>query len=59
MSETPGYRPLYRQVYDIVVSKVAKGTWRPGRVIAQRAQSGEGIGGQPGNGAQGPGRADR
>ena len=33
MTETPGYRPLYRQVYDIVVSKVAKGTWRPGESL--------------------------
>jgi GntR family transcriptional regulator len=28
--DTPGYRPLYRQVYDIMVSKVAQGVWRPG-----------------------------
>lgn len=33
MTETPGYRPLYRQVYDIVVNKVAKGTWRPGEAL--------------------------
>ncbi len=33
MSDIPGYRPLYRQVYDIVVSKVAKGTWRPGESL--------------------------
>ena len=33
MTETPGYRPLYRQVYDIVVAKVAKGTWRPGESL--------------------------
>jgi GntR family transcriptional regulator len=28
--DTPGYRPLYRQVYDIMVRKVAQGVWRPG-----------------------------
>ncbi len=33
MSDTPGYRPLYRQVYDIVVRKVAQGTWRPGEAL--------------------------
>ena len=33
MSETPGYRPLYRQVYDIVVRRVAEGTWRPGEAL--------------------------
>lgn len=31
--EAPGYRPLYRQVYDIIVNKVAEGTWRPGEAI--------------------------
>ena len=30
MPDTPGYRPLYRQVYDIMVRKVAQGVWRPG-----------------------------
>ncbi|MDB6089525.1 MAG: GntR family transcriptional regulator [Gammaproteobacteria bacterium] len=30
MTDTPGYRPLYRQVYDIIVRKVAQGVWRPG-----------------------------
>ena len=33
MAATPGYRPLYRQVYDIVVSKVAEGVWRPGESL--------------------------
>jgi len=33
VTETPGYRPLYRQVYDIVVNKVVKGTWRPGESL--------------------------
>lgn len=31
--ELPGYRPLYRQVYDIVVSKVAQGVWKPGEAL--------------------------
>jgi GntR family transcriptional regulator len=30
VTDTPGYRPLYRQVYDIIVRKVAQGVWRPG-----------------------------
>src|ERR1700744_1385784 len=33
VTETPGYRPLYRQVYDIVVGKVVEGTWRPGESL--------------------------
>ena len=33
MTETPGYRPLYRQVYDIVVRQVAEGKWRPGEAL--------------------------
>lgn len=33
LSDTPGYRPLYRQVYDIVVRKVAQGVWRPGEAL--------------------------
>jgi GntR family transcriptional regulator len=33
VTDTPGYRPLYRQVYDIVVRKVAQGLWRPGEAL--------------------------
>src|ERR1700749_2401017 len=33
VAETPGYRPLYRQVYDIVVRRVAEGNWRPGEAL--------------------------
>jgi GntR family transcriptional regulator len=33
VTETPGYRPLYRQVYDIVVRRVAQGNWRPGEAL--------------------------
>lgn len=33
MAETPGYRPLYRQVYDILVNRVAQGAWRPGKSL--------------------------
>lgn len=33
MNETAGYRPLYRQVYDIVVRRVAQGVWRPGEAL--------------------------
>ena len=29
MDETPGFRPLYRQVYDYLVRQVATGVWRP------------------------------
>lgn len=31
--DVPGYRPLYRQVYDIIINKVAEGVWRPGEAI--------------------------
>lgn len=33
MVDTPGYRPLYRQVYDIIVRRVAQGQWRPGESL--------------------------
>jgi GntR family transcriptional regulator len=33
VTEAPGYRPLYRQVYDIVVRRVAQGNWRPGEAL--------------------------
>jgi GntR family transcriptional regulator len=33
VTDAPGYRPLYRQVYDIVVHKVAQGLWRPGEAL--------------------------
>ena len=33
MSETPGYHPLYRQVYDIIVKQIAAGVWRPGEAL--------------------------
>ena len=33
MSDTPGYRPLYRQVYDILVRKIAEGIWKPGEML--------------------------
>ena len=33
MNETPGYRPLYRQVYDILVRKIAEGAWKPGEML--------------------------
>jgi len=33
VSENPGYRPLYRQVYDIIVRRVAQGVWRPGEAL--------------------------
>ena len=33
MNDTPGYRPLYRQVYDILVRKIAEGVWKPGEML--------------------------
>lgn len=33
MNETPGFRPLYRQVYEIVVRRVVQGEWRPGEAL--------------------------
>ena len=33
MSDTPGFRPLYRQVYDILVRKIAEGAWKPGEML--------------------------
>lgn len=33
MNDTPGFRPLYRQVYDILVRKIAEGAWKPGEML--------------------------
>jgi GntR family transcriptional regulator len=33
VNETPGYRPLYRQVYDILVRKIAESVWKPGEML--------------------------
>lgn len=33
MASTLGYRPLYKQVYDIIIRKVAQGLWKPGEAL--------------------------
>lgn len=33
MSASLGYRPLYRQVYDILMGKLAQGAWKPGEAL--------------------------
>jgi GntR family transcriptional regulator len=33
MEETPGFRPLYRQVYDYLVRQIATGVWRPAEAL--------------------------
>jgi GntR family transcriptional regulator len=33
MDVTPGFRPLYRQVYDLLVKRVVEGTWRAAQVL--------------------------
>jgi len=33
VNDTPGFRPLYRQVYDILVRKIAEGVWKPGEML--------------------------
>jgi GntR family transcriptional regulator len=33
VNDTPGFRPLYRQVYDILVRKIAEGAWKPGEML--------------------------
>lgn len=33
MNETFGFRPLYRQIYEIVVRRVVQGEWRPGEAL--------------------------
>jgi GntR family transcriptional regulator len=32
-ADAPGYRPLYRQVYDVVVRRIARGVWRAGDAL--------------------------
>ncbi|WP_046868263.1 GntR family transcriptional regulator [Microvirga massiliensis] len=33
MDDTPGYRPLYRQVRDILVKRIATGVWQAGQIL--------------------------
>jgi len=33
LTDIAGYRPLYRQVYDIVVRRVVQGVWKPGEAL--------------------------
>lgn len=33
MDSTPGFRPLYRQVYDYLVARIANGTWKAGESL--------------------------
>lgn len=33
MTVTPGFRPLYRQVYEYLVRQVSEGVWRPGEAL--------------------------
>jgi GntR family transcriptional regulator len=33
MSESPQYRPLYRQVYDVLVKRFNEGTWRAAQAL--------------------------
>jgi GntR family transcriptional regulator len=33
MNETPGFRPLYRQVYDFFVKQLVDGVWKPGESL--------------------------
>ena len=33
MNVAPGFRPLYRQVYDLLVRRIAEGAWRPAEAL--------------------------
>ena len=33
MGVAPGYRPLYRQVYDLFVKRIAEGVWKPAEAL--------------------------
>jgi len=33
MSSIPDFQPLYRQVYEVLVRRIAEGTWRPGQTL--------------------------
>jgi GntR family transcriptional regulator len=39
-----GYRPLYKQVRDMLVRRLAEGTWQPGQVIPSEFQLAEELG---------------
>jgi GntR family transcriptional regulator len=33
LTDQPGYRPLYKQVYDVLVRRVAQGSWKAGESL--------------------------
>lgn len=38
MESTLGFRPLYQQVYDLIVSQISDGTYRPGEMLPSEQQ---------------------
>jgi GntR family transcriptional regulator len=38
LDDTPGYRPLYRQVRDILVKRIATGTWQAGQILPSEGE---------------------
>ena len=34
----PGFRPLYRQVRDILVKRIADGVWQPGQILPSESE---------------------
>ncbi len=44
MNDTPGFRPLYRQVYEIVVRRLAQGEWRPGEALPSESNLAKELG---------------
>ena len=60
MTDVPvlAFRPLYRQVRDVLVRRIADGIWQAGQGIPSEAEIAADLEGQPRHGAQGARRDD-
>ena len=56
--QTLGFRPLYRQVRDVLVKRIADGVWQAGQALPSEPEIARGSRRQPGHGAQGARRDD-
>lgn len=42
--DVPGFRPLYRQVYEVLVRRIADGVWQPGQALPSEPEIAAGLG---------------
>src|SRR4051812_35818184 len=50
-----GYRPLYRQVKELLMKRLGDGSWAPGQLLPSEPEIAAGLGGSPRPGRKGPG----